>query len=107
MRVASSNVRLIDALLAGGTGALARWDHTQALRLDPERRVELAAEVFERDRGGQFDDLFLAVMPGYGLGAMVNILGFQTRKKRFIDLLAGDRHALGVIQRDLLAFAEQ
>src|SRR3954454_20999381 len=95
MRVASSNVRLIDALLAGGTGALARWDHTEALRLDPERRVELAAEVFERDRGGQFDDLFLAVMP------------FQTRKKRLIDLLAGDRHALGIIQRDLLAVAEQ
>src|ERR1051325_6578909 len=40
---------------------LPRRDHTEALRLNPECRVELAAEVFERDRRGQFNDLPFAV----------------------------------------------
>src|SRR4051794_28252560 len=78
---------LIDALLVGGRNALARRDHTEALRLDPERRVELAAEVFQRDRRGQFDDLLFAVML------------FEAREQRIVDLLAGDRDALGVVER--------
>src|SRR5205823_12096596 len=67
----------------------------EALRFDAERRVELAAEIFERDRRGQFDDLGLAVMP------------LQLLEERVIDLLAGDRHALGIVERDALSVAER
>src|SRR5256885_13458071 len=79
----------------GGRNALARRAHTEALRLAPERRVELAAEVFQRDRRGQFDDLLFAEML------------FEAREQRLVSLLAGDRHALGVVERDAFALAEQ
>src|SRR5438067_13522081 len=95
IRLASSNVMLIDALLVGGRNALTRRDHTEALRLDPERRVELAAEIFERDRRGQFDDLLFAVML------------FEAREQRVVHRLAGDRHVFGIVQRDPFAVAEQ
>src|SRR5437764_9414178 len=76
-------------------GSLALRDQAEALRFDAERRVELAAEVFERNRRRQFDDLRLVVMP------------LELPEECVIDLLAGDRHALGIVERDALGLAEQ
>ena len=59
----------------------------EPLRLDAERRIELAAEILEGDRSGQRDELSLAVMPS------------QPPEQRVVDPLAGDRHALGVFER--------
>jgi hypothetical protein len=42
------------------TGVSPLREQAEALSLDAERRIELAAEVFERDCCGQFDDLRLA-----------------------------------------------
>src|SRR5438874_5232552 len=74
---------------------LALWDQAEALGFDAERRVELAAEILERDRRRQFDDLRLAVMP------------LQLLEQCVIDLLAGDRHPLGIVERDALSLAEE
>ena len=62
---------------------------------DAEGRIEFAAKVFQRDRGGQFDDLRLAVML------------LQPGEQRVIDPLVGDRHPLSVFERDPFGFAEQ
>src|SRR5436190_24391182 len=78
----------------GGLGRSAR-EQAEALGFDAEGRVEFAAEVLQRDRGGQLDDLRLAVML------------LQSREECIIDILAGDRHALGVFERDLFSFGEQ
>src|SRR5438270_6614867 len=74
---------------------LALWDQAEALRFDAECRVELAAEILKRDRRRQFDDLRLAVMP------------LALLEQSVIDLLAGDRHALGIVERDALSLAEE
>src|SRR4029079_8949743 len=74
---------------------LALRDQAEALRFDAERRVELAAEVFERNRRRQFDDLSLVVMP------------LELLEQCVIDLLAGDCHALGIVERTTLGLAEQ
>src|SRR6185312_5821282 len=79
--------------LSPGRRCLTRWDQAEALGFDAERRVELAAEVFERDCRGQLHDLGLAVIL------------FQPGKQHVIDTLAGDRHALGVFERDPLRIA--
>jgi hypothetical protein len=67
----------------------------EALRLDAERRVELAAEIFERHRRGQLDDLRLRKPR------------LQPREQRIVDPLAGGRDPLGVIERQPLLLAEQ
>src|SRR5205823_14765099 len=73
---------------------LALWDQAEALGFDAERRAELAAEILKRDRRRQFHDLRLVVMP------------LQLRKQRVIDRSAGDRHALGIVERDALRLPE-
>jgi len=60
------------------------------MSLDAERRIELASEVFERNCRGQLDDLRLAEPR------------LQSRKERVVYALAGDRHALGIIERQPL-----
>src|SRR6516164_5935812 len=54
MRLASSRVSAIGS-------SLSRYQ-TEALRLHAEGRVEFTAEVFERHRSGQFDDLCFGVV---------------------------------------------
>src|SRR6185437_14324595 len=66
----------------------------EPLRPDAERRVELAAEVFERDRRGQLDDLRLGEMR------------LKACEEVVVDVLAGRGHALGVIERHPLLFTE-
>ena len=70
-------------------------DRAEALGVDAERRIELAAEILEGDRCGQFDDLRLAVML------------LQPGKERVVDALLGDRHALGIVEREALRLGEE
>src|SRR4029453_7601710 len=68
-------------------GASRSAQHAEALRLDAQRRVELGAEVLERHHRGELHDLPLAEMAA------------QPREELVGDLLAGDGHALGILQR--------
>ena len=73
---------------------LAFGQKTKALRLDPERRIELAAEILKRDRCGQLDDLRLGVVL------------FQPGKQGIVDLLICKRDPLGIFERSALGLAE-
>src|SRR5258706_2169251 len=67
----------------------------EALRLDPQRHVELRAEVLERDRRRQLHHLRLAEVRS------------EPRPQLLADLLAGDGHALGVLERGALHLREE
>src|ERR1044072_9243935 len=62
-------------------------EHAETLRLNAERRIELRAEVLQRHRRGQLDDLRLAEVPPQ---PGVQLVG---------DLLSRDRHLLRVLER--------
>ena len=66
------------------------FQQTKALGLDPQSHIKFAAEVLQRHRGRQLDDLVLRKMPP------------DLREQLIGDLLPGDRHRLGVRQRRAL-----
>src|SRR5689334_5242527 len=68
----------------GAVSARELPEDAEPLRLDPQRHVELAAEVLQRDGGGQLHDLRLA-----------EVLA-DAREEVVGDALAGDGHGLGV-----------
>lgn len=74
---------------------LAGWHKTKALRVYFKRGVELATEVFERNRRRQLDDLRLVVVL------------LQSREEFVVDLLVSIRDALRVLECDALGIAEQ
>src|SRR5216117_2896862 len=67
----------------------------EALRLHAERRVELAAEVLERDRRSELDDLRLAELRP------------QPSEQPLVHFLAGVGHPLGILKRHVLELAER
>src|SRR6202008_188793 len=67
----------------------------EPLRFDAQGDVELRAEVLEGGRGGQLDDLSFGEM------------GADAREQRVVDPATGDRHRLRVLDRSLLALAEE
>ena len=70
-----------------------RWHDAESLGLDTQGRVELAAEVFQRNGGRQLDDL--------RLGEMLLQLGEQRVDylQRSIDALALEVERIGEAQR--------
>jgi hypothetical protein len=75
--------------------ALANGDWAEPLRFDQQRMMELAKEVLETNRAGQFDNFFLRV----------EVL--QARKDVVIDILVGDRNSICVFERCFLFLGEQ
>src|SRR5919108_6309818 len=69
--------------------------HAEALRFDPQRDVELAAEILQGDGGGELDDLRLAEVLA---DAGEELVGHA---------LASDRHGLGVGDGVALHLVEQ
>src|SRR3990172_3370011 len=69
-------------------------EHAEPLRLDPQRHVELAAEILERDDCGQLDDLRLVEV------------GPEPREELVAHALRRDGHGLRVLERRALHLRE-
>jgi integrase len=83
------------AVAGGGPGALQLSDNAEPLRVDPERGVELAAKVFQRDRRGELDDLRLVQA------------GSHAGEERIVHLAPGDRDGFRVGERGALGLVEE